>query len=79
MRETYKKLAIIRERDGTVNRIPIDLETTVADMQHVSNERGACVLYIFDKRYDQKHKDAIMNAWLNGASKQQLRHILINA
>ena len=79
MHETYKKLAIVREHNGNVHGIPIDLETTAADMQRVSNKRGASVLRILDRRYDQKHKDTIMNAWLNGASKQQLWHILINA
>ena len=79
MHETYKKLAIVRESNGNVHGIPIDLETTAADMQRVVNKRGASVLRILDRRYDQKHKDTIMNAWLNGASKQQLWHILINA
>lgn len=79
MHETYKKLAIVCEHNGNVHGIPIDLETTAADMQRVVNKRGASVLRILDRRYDQKHKDTIMNAWLNGASKQQLWHILINA
>lgn len=70
MNRVYRKLAILRDATGQDRGVPVGVFKTAQQVQAMfPNET---LIRILDRRYDMRHKRAVMDAWLNGASVQEL-------